>query len=76
MNIIIIIMQGIQFGGGACNFRADTNIQSRRGNTLMVFDNIIAKYYYLMQATLDTNILSITQDNFKLLSIQHTADSY
>jgi len=42
----------------------------------MVFDNIIAKYYYLMQATLDTNILSITQDNFKLLSIQHTADSY
>jgi len=24
--------------GGACNFRADTNIQSRRGNMLMVFD--------------------------------------
>jgi hypothetical protein len=33
---------------------------------------------HVMQTTLETNILSslITQDNFKVLSIQHTAGGY
>ena len=62
--------------GGACIFRADTNIQSRRGNMLMVFHIQLLNVISCKQPWRQTSCSVIIQDKFKLLSIQHTAGGY